>query len=206
VLDGTVSSVSNFNPSKPFLLYATLTVNDVPLYTLIDTGASATCINLHTLPLLSNVHYADRHPRSFLLADGVLPLKSTGLVELSLRFDTNRVQFYALTAEKLCVDLILGMDFMLAFHAIIDVPSQHFSINVANQRALFQLMILYVVHLFHFMLAKLLLFLLNQVSMMRFRLMFLVYRAILFQYLLFLNIHLCHLRRRLSRFNIIHPL
>ncbi len=133
---GTASSVSHFNPSKPFLLYATLTVNDIPLYTLIDTGASATCISLHTLPLLSHVHYADRHPRSFLLADGVLPLKSTGLVELSMSFNTRRVQFYALTAETLCVDLILGMDFMLAFHAIIDVPSQNFSIQVANQRVI----------------------------------------------------------------------
>ena len=38
-------------------------------------------------------------------------LKSTGLVELSMTFDTKCLQFFALTAEKLCVDLILGMDF-----------------------------------------------------------------------------------------------
>ena len=132
--DGTGSSVSNFNPSKPFLLYATLTVNDVPLYTLIDTGASATCISLNTLQLLSNVHYADRHHRSFLLADGVIPLNSTGLVELSMRLNPECVKFYALTAEKLCVDLILGMDFLIAFHAIIDIHSQQLSIQIATQR------------------------------------------------------------------------
>ncbi|CAF4890443.1 unnamed protein product [Rotaria sp. Silwood1] len=53
-----------------------------------------------------------------------------------MSFNSECIQFYALTAEKLCVDLILGMDFMIAFHAIIDVHSQHFSIKIANQRVI----------------------------------------------------------------------
>ncbi|CAF1518533.1 unnamed protein product [Adineta ricciae] len=134
VSDGAASHVSAFHPSKPFLLYATLFVNNTLLHTLIDTGASATCVNLQVLQQLSNVRYADRQSRSFLLADGVLPLSSTGLVELSMNINNACISFYALTAEKLCVDLILGMDFMIAFHAIIDIHSQQLSINVANQR------------------------------------------------------------------------
>ncbi|CAF1664129.1 unnamed protein product [Adineta ricciae] len=134
VSDGTASHVSAFHPSKPFLLYATLFVNNTLLHTLIDTGASATCVNLQVLQQLSNVRYADRQSRSFLLADGVLPLSSTGLVELSININNTCIPFYALTAEKLCVDLILGMDFMIVFHAIIDIHSQQLSINVDNQR------------------------------------------------------------------------
>ncbi|CAF3979391.1 unnamed protein product, partial [Adineta steineri] len=40
--------------------------------------------------------------------------------------------------EKLCIDLILGMDFMVAFHATIDVKSQHFSVEIAGRRTVLQ--------------------------------------------------------------------
>jgi predicted aspartyl protease len=115
VWDGTVSNHRLLNPSKPFNLYATLTINNAPIQTLIDTGASATCISQHALQRISGFRYVDRTPRSFLLADGVCPLQVTGRVELFLRFGYELIHFYALVTEKLCIDLVLGMDFMIAY-------------------------------------------------------------------------------------------
>jgi transposase InsO family protein len=132
--DGAVSNPSSLKPSKPFLLYATLPVNNSPLHTLIDTGASATCISRKALERMSNFRYVDKVSRSFILADGVIPLQIHGKVELSMRFGQAVLHFYALVTETLCVDLILGMEFMLTYRATIDVHSQQFSVEVQGHR------------------------------------------------------------------------
>jgi transposase InsO family protein len=132
--DGAVSHTSFLDPSKPFLLYATLTVNHTPLQTLIDTGASATCISLQALQRTSHFRYVNHTSSSFVLADGAVPLHIRGSVELCMRFGNRFITFYALVTEKLCVDLILGMDFLVAFHAVIDVKSQRFSVDVDGHR------------------------------------------------------------------------
>ena len=131
---GAVSDNSLCNPSKPFLLYATLNVNTTSVHSLIDTGASDSCISLSALQRMSNVTYIDNHSRSLVLADGVVPLQVKGLVQLSMQFGTELIEFYALVTETLFIDLILGMDFMLAFHATIDVRFQRFSIEIAGRR------------------------------------------------------------------------
>ena len=83
---------------------------------------------------MSAFRYVDKISRSFVLADGVIPLKVTGTVELSMQFGTELIIFYALVADKFCIDLILGMDFMLTFSANIDMKSQYFSLEIAGRR------------------------------------------------------------------------
>ena len=133
-LGGAVSDDFSFNPPKPFLLYALLSINHISLHTLIDTGASATCISHKALQRMSTVRYVDKTPRSFVLADGVMPLQVKGLVELSMEFDNEIIKFYALVTKKLCIDLILGMDFMISYSANIDVKRQLLSLEVADRR------------------------------------------------------------------------
>ncbi|CAF2137913.1 unnamed protein product [Rotaria magnacalcarata] len=134
VTDGPVSTTSPSYPSKPFLLYAKLIVNNVPLQTLIDTGASATCISFNTLQRMSNFRYIDTTVSSFVLADGVIPLQSNGSVELSMQFGNELIKFHAFVIKKLCVDLIIGMDFLIIFNANIDVKSQYLSLETFGRR------------------------------------------------------------------------
>ncbi|CAF5148705.1 unnamed protein product, partial [Rotaria magnacalcarata] len=134
VTDGPVSTTSPSYPSKPFLLYAKLIVNNVPLQTLIDTGASATCISFNTLQRMSNFRYIDTNVSSFVLADGVIPLQSNGSVELSMQFGNELIKFHAFVIKKLCVDLIIGMDFLIIFNANIDVKSQYLSLETFGRR------------------------------------------------------------------------
>ena len=78
VRDGPVSNTSSSQPSKPFLLYAKLIVNNIPLQTLMDTDASTTCISFNILQRMANFRYIDKTAASFILADGVIPLQSNG--------------------------------------------------------------------------------------------------------------------------------
>ena len=136
---GAVPGQPPVKPSKPFLLYAQLTINDTCLQILIDTGASATCICAGILHRLSGVQHLDTLTRCFVLADGAVPLTITGSVQLSMLVDSQNIPFQAFVAEKLCVDLILGMDFMLAFQAVIDISSQQFSLEFAGRRCMVSL-------------------------------------------------------------------
>jgi hypothetical protein len=133
--DGPVSDNSPTKPSKPTLLYATLHINNTPLQTLIDTGASATCISEKALHRMHYFHYVDQTPSSFLLADGVVLLKVRGLVSLSMMFASDIIHFYAFVTDTLCIDLILGMDFMITYQANIDVKFQRFSIEHFGKRS-----------------------------------------------------------------------
>ena len=138
VSDGTDSTTPLVKPSKPFLLYATLSINETPFRTLLDTGASATCISSDALARISNSRYLDTTARAFTLADGILPLQITGSVELSLNIGSQHIPFCTFVTEKLCVDLIPGMDIFLAFHALIDVQLQQFSLEFARHRYVIQ--------------------------------------------------------------------
>jgi hypothetical protein len=95
-LGGTVSNTSLLNPSKPFLLFATLVINNTPLHTLIDTAAFATYISIKALQRTSNFRYVDETSRSFALADGVIPLMIKDRMELSMQFGNEFTNFYAL--------------------------------------------------------------------------------------------------------------
>ncbi|CAF4547612.1 unnamed protein product [Rotaria socialis] len=134
VKDGPVSNNSYLQPSKPFLLYATLLINNLPLQTLIGIGASATCISFNVLQRMSNFRYIDTTVVSFVLDDGVISLQSNGSVEISMQFGNELIHFRAFVINKLCVDLIIGMDFLIIFNANIDVKSQHLSLEISGRR------------------------------------------------------------------------
>lgn len=80
------------------------------------------------------VRYIDQTPRSFLLADGFVPLRVHGNVALSMHFINRNISFSALVTEKLCVDLILGIDFLSSFSAHIHVELRQFSIKTNGHR------------------------------------------------------------------------
>ena len=126
---GSVSKHFPINPPKSTLLHTSLLINNVPLQILIDTGAFATCISDKALSRLAHVRFIDRTPRSFLLANGLVTLHVSGNVELSIQIENELIAFSALVTEKLCVDLILGIDFLSFFAATIDVERRQVSIK-----------------------------------------------------------------------------
>ncbi|CAF5223471.1 unnamed protein product, partial [Rotaria magnacalcarata] len=83
---------------------------------------------------MSNFRYIDTTVSSFVLADGVIPLQSNGSVELSMPLGNEFIKFHAFVIKKLCVDLIIGMDFLIIFNANIDVKSQYLSLETFDRR------------------------------------------------------------------------
>jgi hypothetical protein len=136
VQDGPASAASCVKPSKPFLLYAKFNVNNIPLQSSLDTGASATCISAKVLQNMNNVRYIDTTPCFLVLADGVVPLEVKGSVKLHMRVCQELITIHALVAEKLCMDLILGMDFMIVFQVTINVESQTLSLLIVGRQTI----------------------------------------------------------------------
>ncbi|CAF4792792.1 unnamed protein product, partial [Rotaria socialis] len=83
---------------------------------------------------MPNFRYIDTTAASFVLADGVIPLESNGSVELSMQFGNELIHFRAFVINKRCVDLIIGMNFLIIFNANIDVKSQHLSLEISGRR------------------------------------------------------------------------
>jgi hypothetical protein len=96
VPDGPDSEKALSKPSKPTVLYANLHTNKTPFQILIDTGAAATCISEKALYCMTYFHYVDQTPSSFLLTDGVAPLKIRDLFSLSMKFAREMIYSYAL--------------------------------------------------------------------------------------------------------------
>ncbi|CAF3442972.1 unnamed protein product, partial [Rotaria sp. Silwood2] len=56
-----------------------------------------------------------------------------------MQFGNELIQFRAFVINKLCVDLIIGMDFLIIFNANIDVKSQYLSLEIFGRRTSIQL-------------------------------------------------------------------
>jgi hypothetical protein len=136
VQDGPASAASFIKSSKPFLLYAKFNINNIPLESLLDIGASATYISAKVLQNMNNIRYIDTTPCSLVLADGVVPLEIKRSVELHMQLGQELITIHALVAEKLCMNLILVMDFMIAFQATINTQSQTLSLLIVGRRTI----------------------------------------------------------------------
>lgn len=133
VSGGTDPFSVNSYPSNYFLPYAHLLVNQAKLRTLFDTGATNTCINHQILSKLVNVHFVNYSPQILTLADGIFTLKVLGRVDLILSIQNQRLPFQALVTENLCADLVVGLDFLIEFRAIIDIEHRKISLKTLKR-------------------------------------------------------------------------
>jgi hypothetical protein len=72
---------------------------------------------------MNHVRCIDTAPCFLVLADGVVPLEIKGSVELQMQLGQELITIHALVVKKVCMDLILSMDFMIAFQAPFNIQS-----------------------------------------------------------------------------------
>jgi hypothetical protein len=121
------------NPPKTPLIFLTTYVNQYKIKILIDTGANSTFINENILPFMVHPRYIQRKSFSFTLADGKAPFQVSGLAELSIQFANTITKIQAHIARQLCVDMIIGMDYINSYNLNIDVKHQKISIEKDDQ-------------------------------------------------------------------------
>jgi len=130
---GGVSVKTHKNPSKPSLLFLTTFVNKHKLKILIDTGATTTFIHEKILKHLLSLQYIEKSPYSFTLADGIAPFHVLGVVNLSVKFANSTTTIKAHIANRLCTDMILGMDYINKYNLNINIIHQTISIENNNK-------------------------------------------------------------------------
>ena len=116
------------------MIFLSTYVNNERMQLLIDTGATMTFINEHALRRLSPLPTIHRQYRSFLLADGVVPFTTSGLVNLSIQFSTTFTTIQAHVVPQLCSDIIIGMDYINRYNLNINIKRQVVSIDHHHQQ------------------------------------------------------------------------
>ena len=128
-MDGVVSGLSPQHPLKASLILISTLVNDVKMRLLIDTGATTTFVSEQSLRHLKYYSLLHQTPSSFVLADGIAPFRTSGVVKLSIVFAGHSTNIFAHIVSKLCADIILGMDYINRYNLRIDVKHQVVSIE-----------------------------------------------------------------------------
>ena len=132
--DGDDSGTTFINPSKLSLIFITTLVNNYNMQVLIDTGATTTFINNHTLESIKPYPCLKPQISSFVLADGIAPFPVLGIVELQILFSNQLTSISAHVASNLCTDVILGMDYITLYNLKFNIRQQIVSIELNNRQ------------------------------------------------------------------------
>lgn len=104
-------------------------VNGQPMKILIDTGATTTFISESSLLRINPPLRRQPNQSSFVLADGIAPFDTIGVVDLSILFAKQPTEIQAHVVPNLCADLIIGMDYIHRYYLNISIVDQSLSIT-----------------------------------------------------------------------------
>ena len=135
--DGAASKDQQKKPSQSYhtpLLYFNAFVYDKCIKLMIDTGANRTFISINALNSTRNNKVIERTSKKVILADGNTPITVQGEVELSIVMNNIYTSIRAFVVNDLCVDCILGMDYIVKYKLIIDVEKRTLSMGMKKRR------------------------------------------------------------------------
>ena len=116
------------SPSRPI---HPISINDVRVSALLDTGSSVTLINSKLKPqILHKGSNAAKSPSIKLCGAGGTELKQNGCFSLELVLNGKKQFHNCLFIDQLQVPCILGMDFMSKIGAVIDTNSNNISFSI----------------------------------------------------------------------------
>ncbi|CAF5107389.1 unnamed protein product, partial [Rotaria sp. Silwood1] len=136
-IDGVASKNQYINPSQSLyvpLIYLNAYVYDKQMKLMIDTGATQSFISKMALNSIRNSKIINRIQRQVFLADGYTSITVYGEVELSIVMNNIYTSIRALIVKNLCINCILGMDYISKYKLIINIVNQSISIGVKNNR------------------------------------------------------------------------
>ena len=100
---------------------------------LIDTGATTSFISNRSLVRIHPSPAVHSKQTSFVLADGIAPFHTIGVVDLSIQFADQLTPIQAHVVPNLCTDLIIGMDYINRYYLTINVRNQTLSIQCQDR-------------------------------------------------------------------------
>ena len=136
-IDGAASKNQYGNPSQythASLLFLNAYIYDKQMKLMIDTGANRTFITMKVLNSIRNSRIINRIQRQVFLADGYTSITVYGEVNLPLVINNVYTSIRALIVENLCVNYILGMDYIIKYKLIINIVNRTISMGIKNYR------------------------------------------------------------------------
>ena len=136
-IDGAASKNQYGNPSQythASLLFLNAYIYDKQMKLMIDTGANRTFITMKVLNSIRNSRIINRIQRQVFLADGYTSITVYGEVNLPLVINNVYTSIRALIVENLCVNCILGMDYIIKYKLIINIVNRTISMGIKNYR------------------------------------------------------------------------
>lgn len=118
---------------KPSLIFLQTMVNGQSMKILIDTGATTTFISEASLLRINPPLRLQSEPTSFVLADGIAPFQTLGMVKLSVLFAKQHTPIRAHVVANLCTDMIIGMDYINRYSLNINITDQTLSIRLYDK-------------------------------------------------------------------------
>lgn len=119
--------------NKSSLIFLRTFVNGQAMKLLIDTGTSTTFISKESLSRIQPSLSLLPKKSSFVLADGLAPFTTIGIVKLSILFADQITPIQAHVVSNLCSDLIIGMDYINRYSLNINITDQSLSINIKGK-------------------------------------------------------------------------
>ncbi|CAM2727912.1 unnamed protein product [Rotaria socialis] len=101
---------------------------------MLDTGANRTFISQKALNSIRSSKIINQIQREVFLADGYTSIMVYGEVDLSFIMNNIRTSIRALIVKNLCVNCILGMDYIIKYKLIINTVNRTITIGVKNYR------------------------------------------------------------------------
>ncbi|CAF4333803.1 unnamed protein product, partial [Rotaria magnacalcarata] len=101
---------------------------------MLDTGANRTFISQKALTSIRSSKIINQIQREVFLADGYTSITVYGEVDLSFIMNNIRTSVRALIVKNLCVNCILGMDYIIKYKLIINIGNRTITIGVKNYR------------------------------------------------------------------------
>ena len=125
-VDGVASRELYCNPStlNSSLLYLDVFVNNKQMKVMIDTGASRTFISHKALNSSCGKMFVNDIQTSVTLADGYSSIPIYGTSNLFITMGDTLTSISAIVVKELCVDCILGMDFISKYKLIINLDDR----------------------------------------------------------------------------------
>ncbi|CAF4960207.1 unnamed protein product, partial [Rotaria sp. Silwood1] len=128
--DGVASCYISSNPSSsesPLLVITTL-INDKYMKAMIDMGTTHTFISTKTLFKIRNQQFINSMHRQVFFIHENIPFPIYGEMTLSIKMGDMLTSIRAFIIKELCVDCILGMDFINKYKLHINLEDQTMSI------------------------------------------------------------------------------
>jgi hypothetical protein len=134
-VDGVASKNVPGNPStlNTSLLYLDIVVHNRRIKAMIDTGANRTFISLQALPTSLSQKFNYTKQKTAFLADGHSSISIFGTLELQITVGDMVTSIEAQVVKDLCIECILGMDFINKYKFVINSNDRTISMCDENR-------------------------------------------------------------------------